>query len=324
MSNNSERNRRNEAFEFEVNGELTNRIVLEDGLYIITKEQILRIRTSYDVDPNLEYKDVPEERTLICPRGSSDPLVEMTIIQSKKLLDSVFPDKGEDYKSLMKICFDILGSLVSLDNIVKNLKEQIDEKTKIINGDFKTYTKGRCPKELPIIEDYEAQFRSFVGGVNKTFKIIFRLFCFADKEHFSKRGLLYTKKFDKALEWAKKNKGEKSYLTILLSKYQPMIELWIKLRNVLEHPKPGSKVELLNFSLLPDRSLRVPTWKLIYSKYPNMAKPQALIKTFEICINNLLGMYKELLLGIVSLDKTFIEVKEGKMYQKTIKGIEEL
>lgn len=264
-------------------------IVRENGLFNISTKKILRIRTPDDLDPALEHEDAPWEQSVYLPLGSSDPIVARTILQTIRLSEIFFNNESEEYVRLSDISWEVMNSLVSMRMIHERLDSQISEIISIIENDIEKYTKGKSPPPLPIVEYYDIEFRSFINEVRRALSTISELFSVLTPKDFSNGH------FHKAQVWAAQERGEDSSLSQMLAGDQRWIKTWIDMRIAIEHPTKENFIETLNFSLQPDRIIRLPTWRFINPNH-DMSRPQNLLEVFEICINNVLKFFEDLLI----------------------------
>jgi hypothetical protein len=209
------------------------------------------------------------------------------------MVEMFFAKGSEKHRAMMDISWEVLKSLVSLRVTKERLEKRISEIIALVEPNPDTYTKGRSPKPLPIVEYYDIEFSAFVNEMRRVLSKISELF-----------GILTTARIDsghfhKALEWARVERGDQSLLALMLEGDQKWIKLWIEVRTAIEHPKKGKFVETLNFSLENDRSVRLPTWRFIHPDY-DMARPQNLLEVFDMAINNVLTFFENL--QIVLLD----------------------
>ncbi len=202
----------------------------ESGLFAVTQKKILRLKSPNQLDPNLEHPDAPWEQSIYLPHGSTDPFVARTILQTRMLADTFFGRGSEKHRALMDISWEVLNSLVSLRVIEDRLERRVSEVVAMVEGDLAAYTKGSSPKPLPIVEYYDIEFRSFVNEVRRVLSTISNLFVVLTSKDF---GQGY---FHKALEWARKERGEQSLLAQMLNNDQTWIKLWIDMRIAIEHP----------------------------------------------------------------------------------------
>jgi hypothetical protein len=278
----------------------------ESGLFAVTLKRILRLKSPDQLDPNLEHPDAPWEQSIYLPHGSTDPFVARTILQTKILTDIFFGRSPDKRQALMDISWEVLNSLVSLRVIKDRLEKRTAEVVAIVEGDLAAYTEGNSPKPLPIVEYYDIEFRSFVNEVRRVLSTISNLFAVLTSKDF---GPGY---FHKALEWARKERGEQSLLAQMLDNDKGWIELWIDVRIAIEHPAKDKFIETMNFSLEANRIVRLPTWRFVHPDY-DMSRPQNLLVAFENCINNILKFYEDLQVALVDghLPKS---VKVGLMF----------
>jgi hypothetical protein len=301
IDNEKQRERRNSAISLRLDLDDGDKIVKmlsrPNGLFIISLNKILRQRTPDDLDPNLEYSDVPWERSIILPHGSSDPLVARSVIQTEELTKLFFPESSEVFKAISDISWEVMNSLVFLRVIKERLEKKITEIERIVSNDYGTYTNGDCPKPLPIVEYYDIEFRAFVNEVKRCLDNISELFPPLTGIQFGKETFARGH-FHKAQEWASKNRGKDSLLSLMLKGDHRWIKPWIDIRIALEHPSKEKHVETLNFSIEPNRNVRLPTWRLFHPQH-DMARPQNLLENFDICIDNLLEFYEDLLVALL-------------------------
>ncbi len=265
----------------------------DSGLFFITRNKIVRVRSPDDLDPDLEHADAPWEQSVYLPHGARDPLVARTILQTEAMAEIFFAKGADKHRAMMDISWEVLNSLVSLRVVRERLEKRTSEIIALLEADLDSYTKGKSPRPLPIVEYYDIEFRSFVNEMRRVLSKISELF-----------GILTTAKiesghFHRALEWARAERGEKSLLALMLAGDQEWIKLWIDVRIAIEHPTAAKFVETLNFSLEKNRNVRLPTWRFIHPEY-EMTQPQNLLEVFEIAINNVLGFFENL--QIVLLD----------------------
>jgi hypothetical protein len=252
-----------------------------------------QVRSPDDLDPQLDHGDVPWEQSVYLPLGSRDPFVARTILQTEAMAQMFFARNSEKHRAMMDISWEVLNSLVSLRVIRERLERRITEIVSLVEANLESYTRGASPKPLPIVEYYEIDFRSFVNEMRRVLSKISELF-----------GVLTTVNienghFHKALEWARRERGERSLLALMLAGDQRWIKLWIDVRVAIEHPEKDKFVEPLNFSLEKDRKVRLPTWRFVHPGY-DMDRPQNLLDAFDFAIKNVLTFFENL--QIVLLD----------------------
>jgi hypothetical protein len=279
-------------FDLEAGDRVVDLISRESGLFVVTLRQILRVKSPDELDPNLEHADAPWEQSVHLPHGSTDPIVARTVLQTSKLANIFFGQRSHKYRELMDISWEVMNSLISIRVIKDRLEKRISEIAAIVDKDLESYTKGKAPKPLPIVEYYEIEFRSFVNEVRRVLTTISNLFSALTGHDFGQGH------FHRALEWARKERGEQSLLAQMLGNDQKWIKLWIEMRIAIEHPKKDRFIETLNFSLEADRRVRLPTWRFVHPDY-DMGRPQNLLVAFENSINNILKFYEDLQVSLV-------------------------
>lgn len=259
----------------------------ENGLFIVTSNQIIRIKSPDELDPELENPDTPWEQSIFLPIGARDPIVARTVLQTEAMTEWFFTRNSEKHRAMMDISWEVLSSLVSLREIRKRLEDQITKIVVDIESDLDSYTVGKSPKPLPIVRYYDIEFRTFANEIRRVLNKIAELFEVLTKAKI-KNG-----RFHDAIKWAEDERGKDSPIARMLSGDQRWIKLWIDVRVAIEHPKRDKFVETINFSLEKDRKIRLPTWRFVHPEY-DMARPQNLLEVFDIAINNVLTFYENL------------------------------
>lgn len=263
-------------------------IARKSGLFAVTLEKIVGIRTQDDLDPERKALDAPVEQSIHLPHGTKDPFVSRTILQTLEISSIVFGKGSSKTTELVDVAWELMNSLVSLRVIRQRIADQMDRAIEIIEADLPKYTEGFSPKPLPILPYFDIEFRSFVTEVKRA------IFKVSDLFPILTDAKIDTGHFHKAARWAEKTRGSDSELAQLLKRDQRWIKTWIDIRAAIEHPKSDRYVETSNFSLEAHRGIRLPTWRFIHPDY-KMSAPQNVLEVFEYCMNNILKFYEELL-----------------------------
>lgn len=268
--------------------DLIREIFDRDGaLFFVTKKKIIRLRSPDDLDPEKAHEDVPWEQSVYLPHGATDYAVARTILQTESIAGVLFPKRSSKYIAMLDVSWEVLNSIVTLRFLRERLEQQVNSIIKKVEENWELYTKGPNPKPLPTVDYLDIEYRSFVNEVRRTLIKIGELF-----------GILTSKTingghFHKALVWARKEKGKNHELTKMLERDLRWIEPWIAIRNAIEHPTADKFVETMNFSLEPNRAVRLPTWRFVHPKF-DMMRPQELLDVFHITLHNLLKFFEDL------------------------------
>lgn len=264
----------------------------ENGLYYVTRNKILRYVSPDDIDPELEYESAQWQQSLVLPHGASDPIVARTIIQTLQLTEMFFQKGSKNHVAVSDISWEVMNSLVSMRFIKQRLEKQVQEHMATIEKDMEAYTRQEKPLVLPILEYYDIEFRSFANEVRRLLSTISELFLPLTGEANFNNG-----HFHKAQKWAAETRGADSLLAQMLAGDQRWIQTWIDIRVAIEHPKADKYVETIDFTLEPSGTIRLPTWRFVHPDY-NMDKPQNLLDVMEMCIDNLLKFFEDLLIAL--------------------------
>lgn len=262
------------------------------GLFAVTSRRILKIQNPVVIDSDRMPEDAHWNQSIYLPHGKTDPFVARTILQSRDMADVFLAHSSEEYRNFMDVSWEVLNSLVSIRMIRLRMEKQIDEIAEQIDTNRDKYTKGISPKPLPILEYYDIEFRSFVNEVRRVLTSISKLFQILH-DHEVPSG-----HYHKALTWAEETLGQESLLYQMLKNDLKWIKIWVDVRIAIEHPKPDRFVETLNFTLEPNRDIRLPTWRFVHPDY-DMARPQNLLDVFGFCIENILKFFEDLQVALL-------------------------
>ncbi|MGV8855149.1 MAG: hypothetical protein ACOH2L_10900 [Devosia sp.] len=264
-----------------------------NGLFIITEQKIMRIRSDDLVDPKATESNAPWEQSVHLPYGSRDPIVARTIIQTKLLTEAFFGANSQSSVQLAYIAWEVMNSLISLRHMREQLNAEIDRCIAEVQADLPRFTEGRAPAPLPLVPYYDIEFRLYVNEIRRLLSKVSEVFA-AMTEHEGEKG-----HFHKALAWVRQNHGPDSALARMLTDDLKWITLWIDIRISIEHPKRSCYLETLNFSLEPNRKIRLPKWRLVHEKYPSLEKPQDFTKSTELVEQNLLKFFEDLQVALL-------------------------
>jgi hypothetical protein len=260
-----------------------------DGLYTVSLDKIIRVNLPNDIDPEMKHDDAPIAQTLVTTKGSRNPIVARTILQTEDFLQ--FIPGEERQRRVQDIAWEVMTSLLSVSSLVNGLRDAIDSKRDEILPDYSRYASGPSPPPTPIVENLELDFRSTILLANHTLNSISELFPAFFTQDF-KRG-----SFDRIAKWASSTFGKADPLAQMLRADEVWINIWGEIRNAFEHPKDNYYMRVNNFRLLANREIQLPTWQLKNDKF-DLFRPQALIDSLVILEQNILGLYENLLVSL--------------------------
>lgn len=264
-----------------------------NGLFFVTEQKIIRVRSDDDLDPDATEADAPWAQSIHLPHGSRDELVARTILQSKALAEAFFGLQDTRSNQLLDISWEVMNSLVCLRHMRVRLGTEIERLVSAIENDIERYTSGKSPPPLPLIPYFDIEFRSYINEVRRTLTKVSEVFSvFTD--YNCENG-----HFHKALEWAEKHLGEDQVLSQMLRNDLKWLKIWIDIRIAIEHPKVDRYLETANFSLLPNRQIQLPTWRFMHPDYPSLSRPQVLIDALKIVEANILKFYEDLQVALL-------------------------
>jgi hypothetical protein len=284
-------------FDLEDDDNMVEMVSRPNGMFIVTKKKILSLVSPDKLDPDIDHADVPWQQNIVLPLGASNYIVARALIQSRRMMGGIIPQNDQRFLDVTEISWEVMNSLISLSVIKDRLQNQIEQILQQVDRNYAEYTVGTSPKPLSIVEYYEIDFRSFCIEVKRCLYKIFELLIALTEIRPNGDAPSFLPK--NAIPKCINAYGKNDPLVKLLEQDREWQELWIEIRNCVEHPKKDRQVVTQNFRLEADRSVTVPTWSFIHPKYA-MDKPQNLITVFDNCINNLLKFYEEFLLHLIA------------------------
>lgn len=268
-------------------------MTLADDLLIFKTSGIYRAITADFIDPERKHPDTRHSYEKIYSVGTSNSFVARMILQFKPIIDLAIPTI--ERKQLLlhhvwksnQILLDCESSYYQIYRQVMDLMHKCD---RIIE----TNKSNRVIPAILKVSDLEKYVNMFFSS-GKQFLIaayemlhIFYGMPFVDhnKAHFNDhRG------------WIEGELGVTSPIYLMLEQDEPWVRRISELRNALEHPRNGQKVEVKNFTLKPGNRFSAPAWRYdlsrkglgIQSEYTD------LIHDFNVHISNMLTFFEELL-----------------------------
>jgi hypothetical protein len=222
--------------------------------------------------------------TKVSDRGSSDPIVARTMLQTYDLCD-LFLD-GERKNVVSLIAHDVQRRLSACDTIRVELSTQID--AALANAREKglpVQANGQVV-EIPAIEGLDDKVESYLYNAKLCLRDIARLF----KPLFGKH---FEEKFNTFAEWVNSTYGDGDPLSKMLADDRPWIARLVAMRNGVEHPEHrAGPLKIRNFFL--DQSSSPPTLSTPVWWQGNVAPTEIAIDMRAYC-HNLLTFFEELL-----------------------------
>jgi hypothetical protein len=231
---------------------LINMLSAKGMLLALKPSSIFRVQMPDDIDPERKYIETKGSISEIYTIGTSNPIVARTLIQGKKFLEFAPIDKKQK-EALFDTYFDVFHEMVEAYKGYQNLHTEFNAllteyKQALVENNHPLFI-----SDVPHIESLEVKTKSFFASIHRSLKILidFAYLMFPD---LSKP--LFFSEISKKLE---ELYSEDLPLISLLKDRTEWINIMWKIRNAIEHPKPGLLVEIKNMQLAPNGKIDPPT-----------------------------------------------------------------
>lgn len=263
---------------------ITDLISLGDIFLIIKAHGIYQGHFPEDIDPEGQDLSTKPTYTKLYSIGSTNPYVARAFIQIKTLVD--FSQKKVELLSLL---WETVQYLFRCENdvfyIYNETLKHLPVCDKIIE---QNKHKNFIPKlpTVPFLETHVAQFlintKHFL--VN-SFKII-SIICSSAN---------YESNFEKYKEYLQKNPQYKDLLQLITEDLK-WIKILTNMRNAVEHPRQGQRIEIKNIALYPGNKVSPPAWRydLTAKKCGKQEFLSDLLSDLDKYLYNLLTFHEDL------------------------------
>lgn len=273
---------------------ITDIIALKDKLLVVKPNGVFRMFLPEEIDKDHIAPNTKPTYTKLLKVGSNDPVLSLGFIQFKPLVDfSTHKDE------ILYHLWNTIQYLLKCEESLLYIYSETDKRVKLCDNIIEE-NKGKpyipLLPSVPNLNNYIFQFlmnaRHYLINLFKTFNIIFKTPNMGSN-------------FDAYYKWFQDREDQYKEICLILKKDIQWIKKISNLRNALEHPNEGQKIEIRNFALLPGNKFALPSWKYDlsnkgYGKQDNFCD---IVNDISIMLNNILSFQEDII--VLSLNQEF-------------------
>jgi len=246
------------------------------------------------IDPGNKEPNTRHSSQHLHSVGSRNPYIARTILQSKKILDSVALSENLDNQAILDHVWNCTEHLI---NCERSHYEIYADTMKLLPLCNQIIDKGKTSSHidaLPQVENLEERVAIFLGNGKR----------FLEKAH-ELLSIFYgapnnNANFTAYREWMEQHASDRNEVIELLNGDQEWIKKLAWHRNALDinHSKTGFEVIIENFKLQAGNKFTGPSWRYDFSEKGGSTQndPTDLISNIDTFINNMLTFFEELFL----------------------------
>ncbi len=220
---------------------------IKGQLYAFKEDSIFLVQTPDDIDPAREHPETKGATTQIYHIGTKHPVVSRTIIQAKKITDSVIFAANLSKEEILDRYFLFFKELATCNSVHDNLVGRFLEEVKKVDEVMEASSNHEFVGDIPQIPHLEDQTRNFFLTAHK-----------AIKELSAVTDLFFPAKppgqnFEQLCSWFLKNLGEDNQLYQMVERDREWLGVVWEIRNAIEHRNnPKYNLEVRNVEIAPN------------------------------------------------------------------------
>jgi hypothetical protein len=261
---------------------------IKGQLYAFKEDSVFLVQTPDDIDPARQHPEIKGATTRIYDIGTRHPVVARTIIQAKRLMDSVILKDGLSKDDLVDEYFLFFRELASCNLIYESLVGVFLEEAEGVQEALEASWNTQFVGDIPQIPNLEDQARSFFLTAHKAIK---KLSCLTE--------LFFPEKpkgqnFEQLCGWLLESLGSDNHLyRMILSDLDWLKVVW-EVRNAIEHRgSPRYHFEVRNVEMGPNCTFYAPRWRYAF---PGKQQEEFvdLFHDLEVYVSNMVSLGEEL------------------------------
>ena len=208
-------------------------------LLCVMRKSIVSIRLADDIDPKRTNSKLPDTQQKVLSYGSDEPFVARTLLQADELFKGNFLSKKFSTLQGRKIAWSLVKEIASLHEITVEFSKDESE----INSSFSGKTGTDSSLRVPSMDRVEQRTKNFIINADHAVRHIMEL-----SQAFYP-GLPSEKWTLHLYDELKRQVGADHPATVFVESIKLWVWMMRNLRNAVEHPKTGDKVEILDYRL---------------------------------------------------------------------------
>lgn len=167
---------RNAAFSFSIcdhendSSKITAVFEIDSKLYALTENYLWHIETPYGIDPERIHPEAKGATHKIFSTGSKNPTISRTLLQAKRLLDSILLKNKLSKQRILSVYFKFVSNIVFSYDIYDSLVSEFLSHAKMFSEIPKKITKQKIIPSIPQIIKLESRIQSFFSHCHKEIK----------------------------------------------------------------------------------------------------------------------------------------------------------
>jgi len=281
---------RNAGFSIEIgteqDGAIVTAIATKAKLYFVKSGAIYSFRLADQIDPDRLNLDTPNTQQQELPIGSDDPVVARILLTAELLLKKTALGQSFDVERGIESALCLLRDIEAL----RGMRSRLEDAQREAEAMRPATGVKHSTLHLPSIQDIEARFDTFaqkVGHVVNGLEALARVFYPSE---------LQSKWIDSLTRLVKEKYGQNSRFAEYMDRVGPFLLLMLKLRNMIEHPKPEEHIKVHNFRLLPTGELAPPSVEIVRPQVPVENRP--VTASMEFITSHLVNVCEALLVNL--------------------------
>lgn len=235
-------------------GPITTMVSLGAFMEIYMKDATFSVKTPDGVDPDQLHDDAPWEIRKVSNIGSAHPAIARILVQGTELLKSCMsPEIREPIDHLLWQCKE---EVLVCERLAGHVVEKIevamsaDASTRVFLNKSR---QGMIPPSVPnLVSDCD----ELLVHVKRALRLVSQIAA-------QVVGITAVcQNFDVLARELEKRGSATGLLWDVVQQQKETIKRFIDMRNAREHPKEGHTCEICDFTVLPNRKIRVPTWNI--------------------------------------------------------------
>lgn len=237
---------------------ITEMVVVDDQLHLVTRFAIVRASLADDIDPERTNDTLPNTQQRVLSLGADAPIVGRTLLTAKGLFKPAYLSDKIDCEKGLSIAFAAMCAFAVMDEMASSLVAL--EAKAVENFDGK-----RRPDRsiaLPVIGDVPARVDAYFQQTKKVFQATIDMITMAygPFEGGWKSGMLPK---------ISGIHGASDVFTKFVEEVVPILASLVNARNCIEHPKRGHRVLIKDFSVSPNGTLEWPSLEVVHPDTPH-------------------------------------------------------
>lgn len=269
-------------------------ITIDNKSIIFKSSAIYQMLTADTIDPQKQHPETRHSYEKVYSIGASNSYVARMIIQFKEILGLTIQDIVLMEKLLNhvwkanRLLLECESSHYSIYKDFMELMPRCDEIIEVHK------TRQTIPA-LPKVEDLKKHVEHFLNNGKLFLIAAYEILHIMYQMPFRARTNSH---FDKHREWIINKFGANDPIFLLLDQDKDWVNLVSNIRNAIQHPDEGYKVEIENITIKPGNKFSPPGWR--YDLTKNALGKQIeftdLIYDLNVYLNNFLTFFEELLI----------------------------